>query len=111
MQADILDEGLCLAWLLNNAYCDVMDKDGEVFVYVPLNDCFGYATADLEPLPHDQIIPLYEASKRWGLDGIIAWAAVRRGSEPLEPLQTAKFKDAFGHIVDGIKNYAAPKGQ
>ena len=61
---------------------------------VRLNDTFDYATADGERLRDDQLDLLIAAERQFGNDGVVAWAAQVRGSEPLEPYRTEKYRAA-----------------
>ena len=61
---------------------------------VRLNDTFDYATADGECVRDDQLDLLIAADRQFGNDGVVAWAAQVRGSEPLEPYRTEKYHAA-----------------
>lgn len=51
-------------------------------LFVNCNELFYYA-ADAEPLPFDQLEPLYRAWKAKGGRGVAIWACHRRGMRPL----------------------------
>lgn len=59
-----------------------------------LNDTFGYACADCEEVSDEELPIVYDAHKRWGHHGVTAWASLKRGGEPLDPLRTVEFREA-----------------
>ena len=63
-----------------------------------LNDTFDYATADAEPLTDDECIECAHVFKDHGWPGIVAWAAIKRGVEPLEQIQTKEYKEAIAAL-------------
>ena len=68
---------------------------GEFFApCVLLNDTFAYATADCERVTDDQLDLLIKMDRQFGQSGVVAWAAQVRGSEPLEPYRTEKYRAA-----------------
>lgn len=78
---------------------------GEFFTpVVNVNDTFAYATADAQRITDDQIDTLIRLERRFGNDGVVAWAAAVRGCEPLEPYRTEKYRLARAA-------YSASEGQ
>lgn len=56
-----------------------------------MNDTFYYASADAEPVGYDEWPAVKKIYEDHGNEGLIAWAALRRGHEPLPPLLTDKY--------------------
>lgn len=75
---------------------------------VCLNDTFAYACADGELLPDDQIDSLIDMHKRFGHDGVVAWAAHRRGREPIAKLQNGKYQEALAAIDASLSSGEKP---
>lgn len=89
-----------------STYCEASETWKDSPYYAPcvrLNDTFGYATADGDELPDDQIAALIECHKRWEHDGVTAWAAHRRNAEPLPQLRTEKYHAARAWLKEGGK--------
>ena len=43
---------------------------------------------------------LREVAEKFGWDGVVAWCAVKREMEPLEPLRTPKFYEAREFVLN-----------
>jgi len=63
-----------------------------------LNDTFYYASADAETVPNGMVKRVWEIYEKWGFDGLLAWAALRRKEQPLKPLITDKYKEAYASL-------------
>ena len=68
-------------------YSQALDSPPEFYVVV--NDMFGYATADAEGVPFDEIPVVYAAWKMENWKGIVRWVAKRRGVLPLPEIRRA----------------------
>jgi hypothetical protein len=66
---------------------------------VNVNDTFYYASADAEDLKEEEIDGLIDVVKKFSHDGVTAWAARRRGMEPLPQLQTDKYREAVTYLA------------
>jgi len=66
---------------------------------VNLSDTFAYACADGQRLDDSEIDRLIEAHKRWGYDGVVAWASLIRKCEPIEPRRTVPYYAARGALT------------
>lgn len=62
------------------------------------NDTFGYACADCEELEPGNAEEVRKIADKYGWDGVTAWAAFRRGCEPIKPLLTEKYYKAREEI-------------
>ena len=76
---------------------------------VLLNDTFAYATADAERVTDDQLDTLITVERQFGNDGVVAWAAQVRGSEPLEPYRTEKYRAAREWLRTSATKPPAPQ--
>jgi hypothetical protein len=79
----------CKTWLDSPHYTPV----------VFLNDTFAPA-ADGELLTDDQLDLLIACANRFGQQGVIAWAAHRRGVEPMETERPEEYYEARKFILD-----------
>lgn len=60
--------------------------DESTCVYVNCNDLFAWGCADAEPLPHDEVVPLFmlwHENARWGST---KWCCFRRNEQPQAPI-------------------------
>jgi len=73
--------------------------DSGVEVYVNMNDTWGYACADSEEVPVDELPKVLYAWKNYEGDGLTAWAALKTGYKPIEPLLTDKYYEAHTKIA------------
>ena len=76
---------------------------------VLLNDTFAYATADAERVTDDQLDTLITVERQFGNDGVVAWAAHVRGSEPLEPYRTENYRVAREWLRTSATKPPAPQ--
>lgn len=65
---------------------------------VLLNDTFSYASADAERVTEDQVPLLADLYQRFDHAGVVAWAAWRRGCEPIKELRTETYNSARAFI-------------
>lgn len=59
-----------------------MDNDAPKLALL-MNDTFHYASADAEVVEWKDMLGVYDTWKQEGIDGLIRWAAAKRGCEPL----------------------------
>lgn len=52
-------------------------------LWLNMNDCFGYATADVEEVQHEDIPIVYALWRTLGWGGVVWWVSQRRKQEPL----------------------------
>lgn len=69
-------------------------ENNEVRMALNMGDTFEYATADMEVVPVDAVVTVAQIALDYGVQGLIAWAAMRRGAEPLEQLRDELYKSA-----------------
>jgi hypothetical protein len=70
------------------------DWDDDWHPAVNVSDTFFYASADAESLKDEEIDSLIQLLKQFGMDGVVAWSANKRGMEPLQQLKTEKYLEA-----------------
>lgn len=73
-------------------------KGAEPVPWLLMNDTFAYACADGEDLPLDELPTVLELWRQFKWGGLIAWAAHRRGIEPIGPHQTEQYQAAVRHM-------------
>jgi hypothetical protein len=81
------------------------EKDSDKFIvrpYLNMNDTFAYSCADAEPVEMNEIDAVASAFEKFGDEGIIAWASVKRKEMPIKPRQTDKFKEAYKELSSGV---------
>lgn len=70
--------------------------EDKVNMFVPMNDVFGYAEADAEPFKSvDTLTQLQVLHRKFGWDGLIAWAAFKRNEHPIPERCTQTYRDAL----------------
>lgn len=69
--------------------------EGKVTLWCLMSDTFAYACADAENIPLEALPVVLRLREEFGYEGVTAWAANRRGEEPLKQLQTDKYKEAL----------------
>ena len=67
--------------------------DSEELVSLIMNDVFT-AGADGEEVPRDKLFEVVNIHKRFGEDGLIAWASMQNGCSPQMP-KTKEYKQAM----------------
>ncbi len=74
----------------------VREHEGGVRLFLNVGDTFAYACADAEEVPADEatLALLARLYSEHGGSGLVAWAARRRGVEPLEQLRTPAYMAA-----------------
>jgi hypothetical protein len=60
--------------------------DGAPALFVNLNDTFGYACADCEEVPQEEVIALFDLYQREGWPALIRWAATRQRQTPIKEM-------------------------
>jgi hypothetical protein len=88
------DIGDAFVTLLLDDVIMMNDVDGEVKLWVLMNDIFFWACADGEDVELDNLPLLRDLYLEYGYDGLIAWVAKKRGIEPQEPVITDEYKKA-----------------
>jgi len=68
---------------------------------INVNDIFCYA-ADAEHLEPERAGEVIDAFKKWGYDGVIAWASIKRNGDPLKKFITPKFLEAKEELLKKI---------
>lgn len=63
--------------------------------WLVMNDIFGYASADGEEIPLEEFPTVVKVWNKYEIDGLIAWASLRRKEEPILPLRTENYKAAI----------------
>lgn len=61
--------------------------DGAHWLALNMNDTFAYATADAEYMPVEDLAPMLPVLAEYGHDALTAYAALRRGAEPIRRLR------------------------
>jgi len=64
------------------------------------NDIWGYASADSTTMDADDAHIAVEAMRRWGFNGLLACMSVIEGIEPIAPLCTDAFHEAWTWAVE-----------
>lgn len=64
------------------------------FPCLNLNDVFGYACADAEALPLEDLPVIEEIYTKFGWYGLVAWVEKRRGYPPIKERQKLGYFDA-----------------
>lgn len=59
-----------------------------------MNDVFGFGCADAENMPVEDIKHVLPLFNQYGYDALLAYAAVKRGGDPLKQLRTIGYWDA-----------------
>lgn len=62
--------------------------------HLNMNDTFAYACADSTIIPIGREHEVVEIYKKFGHDGVIAWASMVEGCKPIGPRRTRQFKAA-----------------
>lgn len=62
--------------------------------YLIMNDVWGYATADAEEVPTEELPHVAALWRMYGWDGLIAWAARQSGQEPIKERLTEGYRKA-----------------
>lgn len=71
-----------------------------------LNDCFSYATADIERLATDEVGSegdtdmLLRVFREYDHAGILAYCARIRGTHPIPPLRTPEYEAAYASLEE-----------
>lgn len=65
-----------------------------------MNDVFGYACADAEPVPDAALITVAALWQRNGWGGLIAWASIQRNEEPIKERLTDAYYAASAAITE-----------
>lgn len=74
-------------------------KHSQVRMLLNMGDTFEYATADAEEVPVDAIVKVAHVALDYGTQGLIAWAAMRRGYEPLAEVRDELYKKARAELA------------
>lgn len=75
-------------------------KRGSHGLWLNLNDTFDYATADAMLLPWEDVPRIETAVCTYGLAALNAYAAVVRGRDVLEELQTPEYWKAKAYLAE-----------
>lgn len=77
-------------------FCVEPDPEGEGSspYVILLSDTFAYACADCERIPLHEIPYLLFLYDKFGYSGPIAWAAVKRGCDPIKPHMDDEYREA-----------------
>lgn len=81
---------------------EVEDYDGWFHAAVNVNDTFYYASADAEDLAPGKAAIVRDYYERYGWGGVVAWAAIKRGQEPLPPLRTPEYHQAWAELKKSL---------
>lgn len=73
-------------------------KGSAVTCLIPMNDVFEYACADAESAESSDLANVARIWQAHGWDGLIAWAAQRRGETPIQERLTPAYHAAAAHI-------------
>lgn len=77
---------------------EIEDWDNGFHAAVNCNDTFYYACADAEGLAPGEAYKVRDFYERYGWAGVVAWAAKKRGAEPLKELQDDKYSEAMAEL-------------
>lgn len=66
-------------------------EHGEVHMLLNMNDTFGYAMADTEEVPVDEVVKVSHLWIYYLHAGLVAWTAIRRGKEPILEQRTPDY--------------------
>lgn len=61
-------------------------------LWLPMNDTFGYATADAEHIESSDVPTVYALWRVFGWQGAVWWVMQRRQQEPIREVQQAVIK-------------------
>lgn len=75
-----------------------LDKEEKIRPWLLMNDTFGYACSDSEEVEIGEMPILSKIYDTHKYDGLIAWAANKRGCEPIKPLITDEYKLALEFV-------------
>lgn len=72
-----------------------VDQDGKErpFISINCNDFFAWGCADAEEIKVEDVAIVAEIQKKYGSNGLAAWAMIRRDALPLKEYQTKYFMD------------------
>lgn len=77
------------------------DEPGNVDEFlIILNDTWGWACADCEPIPEENLIEVAELFRRYGYCGLLYWAGKKQG------VTRSEFED-INRFMDFVKNEEA----
>jgi hypothetical protein len=98
LPAEVREALLPLIRSTNNdaAVLRLSEREGAVKAWLLVSDTFAFACADGEDVPCDAttLAEVAGLNREYGYSGLAAWAAVRRGAEPIEPLRGEKYQRA-----------------
>ncbi len=72
------------------------------YIDLNANDTFGYACADSTTIDIQELPGVIELDRLFGSDGVTAFMAHRRQTDPIPPLITKKYKEARKYIEDNF---------
>lgn len=108
---EYLDEELALSILLKEGvlFCNQRDyltnnKDEwatTIVLFVNVSDFFSWGCADGEDITLDELPALFKLWQKWGADGVIKWACIKRNEQPQSPVVKSMKKD--GHWDDELE--------
>lgn len=73
-------------------------------VGIDVNDTFAYACSDEERMDWDDFLDVIPMIKEYGCDALIAYAALKRGCDPIPPLITDEFKKCKELLIQKMKD-------
>lgn len=94
---------LSLSYLKNKDYICFYIKDENICLTISLNDTFGYACYDYEDVDITELELLEDLDTYYDYDGIVAWAGIKRGADPIKERQTERWKNACQYIKEKVK--------
>ncbi len=87
----------CLELLLNEVI-NLSAREEMVRCWLQMNDTFGFACADGEDIEVKDFEIILHLWRKYGYDGLIAWAAHKRSDTPLESLLTKDYLMALNEV-------------
>lgn len=86
-----------------------IEKDSSPNPWILMNDVFGYACADGEALPIEDLSIVIQLWRKFKWAGLFAWAAQRRGIDPIAPLCDEKYQLAKNYLISEKKTLKGEK--
>lgn len=92
-------------WLVARDYAFLYVDENEECVNngwkitINCNDTFYYACADCEDISPGEAKKVRAFAEKFGLSGVVAYAAFKRGNPPLKELQTKEYKYAMDELI------------
>ena len=87
------------------------EKGAAPVPWILMNDTFAYACSDGEELPLDDLPTVLQLWREFKWSGLIAWAAQRRGIEPIGPHRGEQYRAAVRHLRANVAGNRLAEGK